>query len=290
MTSQNIKILLENLTHCNLCPIKCGANRKKQKGVCGAGAEIKIASHNVHFGEEPAISGQKGSGTIFFSYCSLHCKFCQNYPISQLGNGVEISVEKLAQIMLDLQAKQVHNINLVSPTHFFAQIAQGVYLAKTQGLKIPIIYNGGGYENVETLKLLEGSIDIYMPDCKYALDELAYKYSGIKNYCAHNKNALLEMQRQVGQLVLDKNSIAKKGLLIRHLVLPQNLQNSKKVLEFIAKTLSTKTFISIMSQYHPAYKAYEFEELSHKLTLSAYQQVLDYMDELGFENGWRQEV
>ncbi|MDR3112628.1 MAG: radical SAM protein [Elusimicrobiota bacterium] len=276
---------------CEICPRKCKAERNNGKaGFCKASDKIRIASINVHTGEEPPISGIKGSGTIFFSNCVLSCVFCQNYPISQLGNGKEISLSGLVDIILSLQKRGSHNINFVTPTHFSAHIAKAAYEAKTKGLKIPIVYNCGGYENYQTLRLLEGIVDIYLPDIKYSDNETAFKYCGVKNYVEVSKLALQEMYRQVGDLVIDDDGIAKKGLLIRHLVLPQNLQNTKKALEFIAKELSDRTFISLMSQYYPAYKAYNFKELSNPLTKEEYDLAVNELKKLNLENGWIQDL
>jgi putative pyruvate formate lyase activating enzyme len=287
---QNIEKLFSIMDKCFLCPRKCGAMRNAgQKGFCKTADKIFIASRNVHFGEEPPISAQKGSGTIFFSNCCLNCVFCQNYPISQLGNGMEISQDELTDAMLWLQKKEVCNINFVTPTHYSAHIAKSIFDAKKRGLKIPIVYNSSGYENPEVLKLLDGLIDIYMPDIKYSDDVLAKKYSNVKDYVYYNKLSIKEMYRQVGNLHIDKQGVAKRGLLIRHLVLPNNLENTKKVLDFIAREISTDVFISLMSQYHNAYKSPDFEELSRGLSKSLYRSSLEYMDKLGFQNGWRQE-
>lgn len=283
----NFSALLEK---CSLCPRNCNINRlKNELGFCKIGRNPKISAYNLHFGEEPPISGTNGSGTIFFTGCNLRCVFCQNYPISQLFNGNEITVEKLAEIMMTLQNQNANNINLVTPTNVVPQIIEAVLLAKNKGLKIPIVYNSGGYEKVKTLKLLEGIIDIYMPDAKYSDDRTAEKYSQVKNYSKINKAALKEMYKQVGTLQI-KNGIATKGLLIRHLVLPENIAGSQKVFEFIAKEISPKTYMSIMAQYHPANKADEFPELQRKITDKEYQQVLNWADELGLINGWRQEL
>ncbi|MDO8734167.1 MAG: radical SAM protein, partial [Elusimicrobiota bacterium] len=262
---------------------------KNELGFCKIGRNPKISAYNLHFGEEPPISGVRGSGTIFFTGCNLRCIFCQNYPISQLCNGNEITVEKLAEIMMTLQNQNANNINLVTPTHVVPQIIEAVLLAKNKGLKIPIVYNSGGYEKVETLKLLEGFIDIYMPDAKYSDDRTAEKYSDAKNYSEINKAALKEMYKQVGTLQI-KNDIATKGLLIRHLVLPENITGSRKVFEFIAKEISPKTYISIMAQYHPANRADEFPELQRKITSEEYSQVINWADEFGLTYGWRQEL
>lgn len=278
------------LSKCSACPRNCNVNRiKNELGFCKIGRNPKISAYNLHFGEEPPISGVHGSGTIFFTGCNLRCVFCQNYPISQLCNGNEITAEKLAGIMITLQNQNANNINLVTPTHVVPQIIEAVLLAKNKGLKIPIVYNSSGYEKVETLKLLEGFIDIYMPDAKYSDDRTAEKYSDAKNYSEINKAALKEMYRQVGTLQI-KNGIAIKGLLIRHLVLPENIAGSRKIFEFITKEISPKTYISIMAQYHPANRTDSFPELQRKITDEEYSQVLNWADEFGLINGWRQEL
>ena len=251
----NIEKLYSMMDNCVMCPRKCGVNRNAgQKGLCKTADKVFIASSNIHTGEEPPISAKNGSGAIFFSNCTLQCVFCQNYPISQLGNGREISVDDLVEIMLNLQNRGAHNINFVTPTHYSAQIAKSVYLARKKCFKIPVLYNCSGYENVETLKLLEGIVDIYLPDIKYSDNETAFKYSGVKNYVEANQSALKEMRRQVGDVVVDCDGVAKKGIIIRHLVLPGNIENTKKVLDFITKELSRNTFISLMAQYHSAHK------------------------------------
>lgn len=278
------------LSKCSVCPRNCNVNRlKNELGFCKIGRNPKISAYNLHFGEEPPISGVHGSGTIFFTGCNLRCVFCQNYPISQLCNGNEITVEKLAGIMVALQNQNADNINLVTPTHVMPQIIEAVLLAKNKGLKIPIVYNSGGYEKVETLKLLKGIIDIYMPDAKYSDDNISEKYSSAKNYWGVTKETLKEMHGQVGNLQI-KNGIATKGLLIRHLVLPENIAGSRKVFKFIAKKISPKTYMSIMAQYHPANKTGDFPELQRKITDKEYQKVLYWADELGLVNGWRQEL
>ncbi|MDR1195170.1 MAG: radical SAM protein [Endomicrobium sp.] len=286
-----IKKLYSMADNCEICPRKCRVKRNDGNiGLCRAGNKIFISSYNVHMGEEPPITGEKGSGTIFFTNCTLKCVFCQNYPISQLGNGREVSVEELSGIMLGLQKKGVHNINLVTPTHYSAQIAKAVYEAKNKGLNIPIVFNCSGYERVEVLELLEDTVDIYLPDIKYSDNAAAYKYSGVKDYVEVNRAALKEMVRQKGILKINENSIAESGVLIRHMVLPGNIRNTKKSLDFIANELSTETFISLMAQYHPAYKSSDFEELSGSLKTDEYKEAFDYLRELNLENGWQQEI
>lgn len=277
------------LSPCRLCPRECKVNRKKgELGFCGMGLFPKIASDNLHFGEEPPISGSRGSGTIFFSGCSLGCVFCQNYPISHLRNGKIISFAELAERMLRLQERGAHNINLVTPTHFAPQIMASLYIAYQKGLSIPIVYNCGGYESIEMIQLWEGIIDIYMPDMKYADPSIAKKYSNAEDYPIINKKIILEMAKQVGPLQLDKYGIAVKGLLIRHLVLPQNLSGTESVLRFIAEKISPETHISLMRQYFPAYKAVELPPLNRKITEEEYEKAVSDLSRFGLENGWIQ--
>ena len=279
------------LQDCHLCPRLCRANRwEDEKGFCGAGRRAVVSSYNLHFGEEPPISGYRGSGTIFFTHCNLRCCFCQNYPISQLGNGQEVEAGEVARMMVRLQKLGAHNINFVTPTHFVPQIVEALELAIKDGLKIPLVYNSGGYDSLETLQLLDGIVDIYMPDAKYSDPESGRKYSRAADYFEVNKKALLEMHRQVGDLKMDKEGIAKRGMLVRHLVLPEDIAGSRKVLEFIARSISQDTYMSIMAQYHPAHLAFEFPELSRRISKKEYDAVLKIADELGLERGWRQEL
>ena len=278
------------LENCKICPHKCGINRTMNVGRCKATDKIKIALYSVHDFEEPCISGKSGSGTIFFSNCNLNCVFCQNYEISQEGKGRFITIEELANIMIIQQEKGVENINLVTPTSYTLQIIEAIKIAKQQGLKIPIVYNTNGYENVETLKLLEGYIDIYLPDLKYYYDDIAKKYSKIDNYFEYATSAIKEMYRQVGQPVLNEEGIMQKGLMIRHLVLPNNIENSKKVLKWIKENIDENVFISVMAQYFPTYKAKEIQEISRKLTQEEFSEIENYLYEIGLENGYIQEL
>ena len=282
---------MHELENCNICPHKCGINRIAGKiGRCKATDKVKIALASIHNFEEPCISGENGSGTVFFSHCNLNCVFCQNYEISQLGKGREISVEELAEIFIKQQNKKVHNINLVTPTMYIYQIIEAIKIAKSKGLKIPIVYNSNGYENVEALKHLEGYIDIYLPDLKYSDDEIAYKYSNIKNYFENAVQAIKEMYNQVGTPIIDENGIMKKGLMIRHLVLPNQLQNSKNVLKWINDNMDKKVFVSVMAQYFPIHKAKNFQEINRKLTKEEYNEIEQYLYTLDLENGYIQEL
>ena len=283
--------MIEKLEKCKLCPRECGINRLENKiGMCGGGANVKIALASIHKFEEPCISGEKGSGTVFFSNCNLRCIFCQNYKISQLGLGEEISIEELADIFIDEQNKNVENINLVTPTMYVYQIIEAIKIARSKGLYIPIVYNSNGYENVETIKKLKGYIDIYLPDLKYSNDKISYKYSGIKHYFESATAAIKEMYNQVGNPVLDENGIMKKGLIIRHLVLPNNLQNSKDILKWINDNIEKKVFVSIMAQYFPTHKSNQFPEINRKLTKEEYEEIEDYLYSLDLDNGYIQEL
>lgn len=278
---ERIERLYKILESCELCPRKCGANRLEgKKGYCRSGKELVISSYGPHFGEEPEVTGRNGSGTIFLTNCNLLCLYCQNYETSHLGYGEEVSISKAAEIMLNLESSGCHNINLVTPTHFTPQLVKAISVAAGRGLKLPIFWNCGGYENVETIKLLNGIVDIYKPDIKYSESEPAKKYSNAPDYFERCKGAVKEMHRQVGDLKVDARGIAYRGLLIRHLVLPNNLAGSEKVLEFIAEELSKECYVNIMAQYRPCGRAYEYEELSRRPSSIEYFKVIDYAKNL----------
>ena len=282
---------LKELEKCEICPHKCKVNRiKGQIGRCKATDKIKIALYSIHKYEEPCISGEKGSGTIFFSNCNLNCIYCQNYEISQLGKGKEISIERLAEIMLELQEKDVENINLVTPTSYTVQIIEAIKIAKSNGLHIPIIYNTNGYESIETIKKLEGYIDVYLPDLKYYYNKIGKRYSKIDNYFEITTKAILEMYNQVGKTLLAERGIIKKGLMIRHLVLPNNIENSKKILKWIKENINDDVYINVMAQYFPTYKAKEDEKLNRKLTQNEFKEIEDFVYELDIKNGYMQEL
>ena len=284
-----IDIAYQLMENCSLCPRKCGVNRlKDEKGFCGLGKDLMIASHQIHGGEEPPISGERGSGTLFFTSCTMGCVFCQNYPISQLRHGNVVTTEKLAEMMLWLFGKGVHNINLVTAAHQTPMILKSLLMALEDGLDVPIVFNSGGYETIETLKLWEGIVDIYLPDMKYADEELARKYSLASGYPEVNRKAVLEMQRQVGGLVIDENGIAEKGLIIRHLILPNRIAGTDEILRFISSTVSKETYISLMSQYFPAHKALKINELNKKVRKREYDEALLLLEKYGLENGWIQ--
>jgi len=263
------------LKACDLCPRDCGVNRiEGETGVCGVGNQVWVNSYGPHFGEEDPLRGWQGSGTIFFSGCNLNCLYCQNAEISQKVSGSKISVEVLADMMLELENKGAHNINLVSPTHVTAQIAKAIYIAAQRGLQLPIVYNTGGYDSSQTLRMFDGIIDIYMPDMKYSKPEISERLSGVLDYPSINQLAVKEMFRQVGDLVLSPRGIAERGLLIRHLVLPGGLAGSKTILRFIAKEISQNTYLNIMDQYRPAYLAGRHREINRRITLDEYQAVV----------------
>lgn len=278
------------LQKCTICPHNCGIDRTKKVGRCKSTDKIKIALYSIHNFEEPCISGENGSGTIFFSNCNMNCIYCQNYEISQEGKGREISVEELADIMLKQQESGVENINLVTPTSYSLHIIKAIKQAKDKGLHIPIVYNTNGYESKETLKMLEGYIDIYLPDLKYYYNELGQKYSNVNNYFETATEAIKEMYRQVGIPELDENGIMKKGLMIRHLVLPNNIENSKKILNWIKENIDNNVYVSIMAQYFPTYKAKKEDELNRKLTKKEYEEIENYLYDLDLENGYIQEL
>lgn len=280
-----------DLEKCKICPHECGVNRTKNEiGRCKSTDKIKIALYSLHHFEEPCISGEHGSGTVFFSNCNLNCVYCQNYEISQEGKGREISIEELADIFLEQQNKHAENINLVTPTSYTLQIIEAIKIAKKNGLTIPIIYNTNGYERIETLKLLEGYIDVYLPDLKYYDNEIGKKYSKIENYFEIATKAILEMYRQVGSPQFNNQGMIQKGIMIRHLVLPNHIENSKKILKWIKENVDENVYVDIMAQYFPTYKAKEIKDLNRKLTKEEYQEIEEYVYQLDIKNGYMQEL
>jgi len=270
------------LANCDICPFRCGVNRLEgELGVCKTGINAMVSSYGPHPGEEQPLSGWQGSGTIFFTRCNLRCVYCQNADISQSSNGYEINPEGLAKMMLELQARGCHNINLVSPTHVVPQILAAIEFAARAGLNLPIVYNTGGYDSLDTLLLLDGVIDIYMPDMKYNSPDLGFTYSYVKDYPKINQAAILEMQRQVGDLKLDQHGIAQRGLLVRHLLLPNNQADSEKVFKFLAEKVSKNVYLNIMAQYRPSFKAREYPELSRQITPGEYQHALGLAKQFG---------
>ena len=282
---------MEVLEECKLCPRECKVNRVAGKiGRCRAGAKPKIALAALHYYEEPCISGTRGSGTVFFSGCNLSCKFCQNYKISQEFSGNEISVEELAKEFIRLQDEGAHNINLVTAFAYVPMIIDALDIAKKQGLKLPIVYNTSGYESIETLKMLEGYVDIYLPDLKYTYSELAKDLSNSENYFIVAAEAIKEMKRQVGKPIFDENGILKSGLIVRHLVLPNHLQNSKKALKWIKENLGKDTYVSVMAQYFPTFKVNETLDINRKLTKEEYLEIENYFYSMSLKNGYMQEL
>jgi putative pyruvate formate lyase activating enzyme len=281
----------KKLESCCICPRRCKVNRlKDEKGFCKTGLKPKVYSFMPHYGEEPPISGKRGSGPIFFSHCNMACVYCQNYEFSQLGQGGrEAKFEDLADFMLQLQTLGCHNINLVTPTHIMPQILKALCLAIPKGLKIPIVYNTGGYELPEIIRLLDGIVDIYLPDMRYADNEPAIKYSQAPDYPEYNQASLKEMHWQVGIARIDAQGIIKRGLIIRHLVLPNNISGTDKIMRFIAGELSENTHISLMSQYFPCHKAGEFKEISRRITKEEYAVAQQTMHNYGLHNGWIQD-
>ncbi|HAG51791.1 MAG TPA: radical SAM protein [Deltaproteobacteria bacterium] len=282
---KRIELLNKILEDCCLCPRNCRVNRfKGEKGVCRVGALPMVSSFHAHFGEERPLVGYYGSGTIFLTYCNLKCLFCQNYDISHLGEGREISREELGSMMISLMRQGCHNINFVTPTHQAAQIVSSLPSAIENGLDIPLVYNCGGYESVETIKLLDGIIDIYMPDFKYGNNESAKKLSAAPDYVEVAKGAVKEMHRQVGDLKIDKRGIAQRGLLIRHLVLPSSLAGTREVMRFVAKEISRNTYVNIMGQYRPCYKAFEHPPMNRRITSEEFEEAVRIAREEGL---WR---
>jgi putative pyruvate formate lyase activating enzyme len=288
--SQRAEALDARLEKCDLCPRACGVDRKRgQVGYCGQGVLPRVASINLHPWEEPPISGTRGSGTIFFSGCTMKCVFCQNYPISQLGVGREISVEDLASGMLELQEKGAHNINLVTSTHHMAAVVRALVSAARRGLRIPLVYNSGGYESLETLRLLDGITDVYLPDIKYSDPQTAGKYSGASDYVSRNREALLEMWRQAGPLQTDARGTAFRGMIVRHLVLPENLSGSEECFSFLARHMGPRVWVSLMNQYFPAHRGPATPPLNRKTTAEEYEAAFAAMTELGIINGFVQD-
>ena len=280
---------MDLISKCEICPRKCKVNRYEKKGYCRCDDKVRIALVSKHYFEEPCISGRNGSGTIFFSNCNLNCIFCQNHDISQGGKGIDVTIERLAEIMLEQQERGANNINLVTPTMYVEQIIKAIDIAKKNGLNIPIVYNTNGYEEVETIKKLNGYIDIYLPDFKYFTNELAIKYSKAPNYFEKVTSALIEMQSQFDEYVFDAE-IMKKGMIVRHLVLPNHIQNSKNVLKWIKDNLRKDIYVSVMAQYFPTYKAIGDELIGRKLSFSEYRKIEQYFYGLDIENGYIQDL
>ncbi|MBP3938353.1 MAG: radical SAM protein [Clostridia bacterium] len=271
---------------CNSCPRKCNIDREEKTGVCGAPSEYKVARAALHFWEEPCISGERGSGTVFFSGCSLKCVFCQNFEISRNAYGKVINEDRLIEIFKELEEQGAHNINLVNPTHYSRQLAETLRKYKPS---VPTVWNTGGYDSVESLKMLDGLVDVYLADIKYVSSAVSKKYSGAEDYFRVASEAVLEMQRQVGENVFDANGMMQKGLIIRHLVLPGNISQAMRVMDWVKENLPKETVLSLMSQYTPCGKASDYPTINRKLSRREYDMVLDYAEKLGFENAFIQE-
>ena len=279
------------LEKCEICPHRCKVNRQEGKiGRCRCDDKIKIALVSTHNYEEPCISKIHGSGTVFFSNCNLNCMYCQNYEISQLGRGKNITIQELADIFIKQQSKGVNNINLVTPTMYAYQIIEAIKIARKNGLKIPIIYNTNGYENVETIKALEGYIDVYLPDLKYYSNEMSRKYSKVDNYFEYATKAIKEMYKQVGTAKFNEDGIIQKGVIIRHLVLPNHLQNSKHILKWIKENMPEDIYVSVMAQYFPTYKAKEDKYINRKINNKEYKEIENFLYTLNLTNGFIQEL
>jgi putative pyruvate formate lyase activating enzyme len=281
--AERVRVAYQHLEHCDLCAHHCGVNRRETiKGtVCRTGERAVVSSYNPHFGEEAPLVGRGGSGTIFFAWCNLRCQFCQNFEISQLGEGTAVRPEEIAAMMLRLQTLGCHNINFVSPSHVVAQLLAATLIAARAGLKVPLIYNTGGYDSPAALALLDGVIDIYMPDMKYADATIARKYSKIRDYPAINRAAVKEMHRQVGNLQVDERGVALCGLLVRHLILPNDLAGTGEILRFLAQEISPDTYLNLMDQYRPCYKAEEYPELNRRITRSEFERAARWAEEFG---------
>ncbi|QUH25597.1 radical SAM protein [Serpentinicella alkaliphila] len=281
---RRVKILNNMLKDCILCPHNCHVNRlKDEKGYCRALKNAYTSGAERHFGEEPELVGKNGSGTIFFSYCNLRCVFCQNYEISHCGIGQEATPYELALSMLQLQKQGCHNINLVSPNHIIPQIVEAIFIAAQNGLCIPIIYNTNGYDSVDSIKLLSNIIDIYMPDIKFSNNKLGEKYLKVKEYYTITKEAIKEMYRQVGNLKT-YNNIAYRGLIIRHLVMPNHIDNTKEIMQFVAQELSPDVYVNLMSQYYPVYRAKDYPMIDERLTQSQFRLAKESAKEVGLIN------
>ena len=284
--AQRVKQAYDIFENCQLCPRQCGVNRKKgEKGFCRAPAKLVVFGAHPHFGEELSLVGENGSGTIFFSNCNLRCIFCQNWPISHEGKGKEVEDEELADMMIKLQKIGCHNINLVTPTHVMPNILNATRIALKKGLQLPLVYNTSGYERLEILKILDGIVDIYLPDMKYMDADKAAKYSaGASDYPEVTKKAIIEMNRQVGELKIDKRGIALRGLIIRHLVMPNQVAGTEKFVRWVAQTLPKSTYVNIMAQYRVEYKAFEYPEISRGITVQEFLEAMDWANKYGLTN------
>lgn len=283
-------LMLQMLKNCKLCPRNCNVNRlKKERGFCNSDDTIKVARVSLHPWEEPCLSGKKGSGTIFFSNCNLNCVFCQNHQISQENIGKSLSIERLSEIFMEQQKRGASNINLVTPTHYVPQIIEAIKSAKKSGLNIPILYNSSGYENIDTLKALDGYIDIYLPDLKYMNDKYALKYSKVNNYFNFASKAISEMVRQCPNPKFNEKGLMIKGVIIRHLMLPGLLFDSKKIIDYIFTSFNNSVYISLMNQYTPTFNSKKYPEINKPLNKKHYESLINYSLSLGIKNGFIQE-
>jgi len=274
---QRVARAYQELVECRVCAWECAVNRLEgERGVCRTGKRAMISSYGPHLGEEDPLRGWRGSGTIFFTRCNLRCQYCQNHDISQTDNGHKVEPEELAATMLELQDAGCHNINLVSPSHVVPQILAAVLIAARAGLRLPLVYNTGGYDSLSSLQLLDGVVDIYMPDMKYASPQIGLRYSKVRDYPKVNQAAVREMHRQVGDLQIDEQGLATRGLLVRHLVMPNNLAGTQKVVQFLVEEISAETYFNLMDQYRPAYKASQYPQLNRRVTQTEYQQALQF--------------
>lgn len=287
---RRVKAAYERLHACDLCGHACRVDRYERVGTCRTGTRALVTSYHPHPGEEDPLRGWRGSGTIFFAWCNLSCQFCQNYDISQLGQGREVEPEDLAVMMLALQDQGCHNINLVSPTHVTAPILAALLVAAQGGLRLPLVWNTGGYDSLATLELLDGAVDIYMPDMKYADEETARKYSGAERYPQVNRAAVKEMHRQVGDLVMDENGIALRGLFVRHLVLPKDLAGTPEIARFLAEEVSPDTYINVMDQYRPCYKANDLPPLDRRTSRAEFNRAMKQAREAGLHRFDKREL
>lgn len=286
LLEERVPTAMKLLEDCTVCPRDCRVNRiAGETSVCGMDARLKVSSANLHHGEEPPISGSHGSGTIFLSGCNLECAYCQNYPISQLRHGEYMTLEKVAEAMLALQRRGAHNINFVTPTHYVPQLMEAMLIAYRDGLTLPIVYNSSGYDKVETLRLLDGIVEIYMPDMRYSRGESSLRYSQAEDYPEVNRAAIQEMHRQVGTLLVNDDGIAIQGLLVRHLVLPGGISGSDEIFEFLSNEISPDTHVSLMSQYFPANRAPSIKEISRRLKNSEFKKAVDSFEKAGLHNG-----
>ena len=273
------------MEHCNLCARRCDVNRLAgEKGVCKIGVQARVSSYGPHLGEENPLRGWRGSGTIFFARCNLRCQYCQNHDISQTDAGMEVTAQELARVMLELQASGCHNINFVSPSHVVPQILSALPIAVQGGLRLPLVYNTGGYDALDTLQVLDGIVDIYMPDMKYANAGYAKKYSRVLDYPRVNRAAVKEMHCQVGDLHIDESGLATRGLLVRHLILPRNLAGTRQIIQFLADEISKNTYLNLMAQYRPAYNASRYPELNRRITADEYNAAVGMAKKAGLTN------